>query len=174
MTVDEFFVALTTYSVRAMEKLRAQHSFTGMVSISIRTGIFDHHKKQYKKSISVSLPSHTQDTLHVIKTDKQLFQQIFKEGYEYQQAGITLGQIRSANQSVQTDLFGMPEGTRKEGMNPVMQQALMESFDLINKRFPKKLSFSTVHSKQAWHYEMKNQSPRYTTHWGDLVRVKCF
>lgn len=172
VTIDELSTALTTYAVRAMEKLRAQRSVTGVVSISIRTGMLDSQNEQYQRSINVSLPSHTQDTQLVIKTVKKLLVQIFKEGYKYQQAGVTLGQIRPDNQSVQNDLFSMPEESIG-GRNPAAQQALMESVDIINKRFPQKLSFSTAHLKQAWHYEVKNQSPRYTTHWDDLVQVRC-
>ena len=134
--------------------------------------MFDQHKKQYQRSINLSLPSPTQDTQLVIRTAKELLTQVFKEGYEYQHAGITLGQIRPANQLVQTELFSMPESSSR-GRKPAVQQALMKSVDRINKRFPQKLSFSTAHLKQAWHYEVKNQSPRYTTHWGDLVRVRC-
>jgi len=169
MTIDEVGQALTRYTARAMEKLRAQHSVAGMVSISIRTGLFDHHKKQYQRSMSISLPRPTQDTQQVIRTAKQLLVQIFKEGYEYQHAGITLGQIRPANEQVQTELFGELVGAK----DPITQQALMESVDMINKRFPQKLSFSTASLKQTWHYEVTNKSPRYTTHWGDLVRAKC-
>jgi DNA polymerase V len=172
VTVNELGQAITRYAARAMEKLRAQNSITGMISISIRTGVFDQHKKQYQRSINLSLPSPTQDTQLVIRTVKQLLKQIFKRGYEYQHAGITLGQIRPANQLVQTELFSAPESSSR-GRKPAVQQALMESVDRINKRFPQKLSFSTAHLKQAWHYEVKNQSPRYTTHWGDLVRAKC-
>lgn len=172
VTIDELVQAITRYAVRAMEKLRAQGSITGLISISIRTGLFDHHKKQYQRSINVSLPSHTQDTQLVIRVAKNLLMQIFREGYEYQQAGITLGKIRPANELVQTELFGAVIGSNTT-KDPLMQQALMESVDRINKRFPQKLSFSTSSLKQAWHYEVQNKSPRYTTHRGDLVRVRC-
>ena len=172
VSIDEVGQALTRYTARAMEKLRAQHSVAAMVNVSIRTGLFDHHKKQYQRSISISLPSHTQDTQLVLRVVKELLIQIFKDGYEYQHAGITLGQIRPANELVQTELFGDPLETRG-AKDPITQQALMESIDMINKRFPQKLSFSTASLKQAWHYEVKNKSPRYTTHWDDLVRVSC-
>jgi len=172
VTIEEIGQALTRYTARAMEKLRAQQSVTGMVSISIRTGMFDHHKKQYQRSISLSLPIPTQDTQQVIRAAKELLVQVFKEGYEYQHAGITLGQIRPANELVQAELFG--ELIEANGAkDPRTQQALMRSVDMINKRFPQKLSFSTASLKQAWHDEVKSKSPRYTTHWGDLVGVRC-
>lgn len=170
--IDELGQALTQYTVRAMEKLRAQNSLTGMLSISIRTGMFDHQQQQYQRTISLSLHQHTQDTQLVIKTVKQLLAQIFKAGYAYQHAGITLGQIRPANESVQTEMFCEPIGYG-QAKDPATQRALMASVDLINKRFPQKISFSTSLFKQAWHYTLKNQSPRYTTHWNDLKKVSC-
>jgi len=65
---DDLAAALTQYASRAMEKLRKQHSVTELVSISIRTGLFDPSEKQYQRSISLALPQPTQDSRDIIKT----------------------------------------------------------------------------------------------------------
>jgi len=173
VTFDELMTALTQYASRAMEKLRKQNSVTEVITISIRTGLFNPNEKQYQRSVSLSLSHPTQDTQRVIKTAKSLLKQIFKDGYDYQHAGITLGQIRPANASVQADLFSLPTLSADTLKSEASKQILMESVDKINQRFPKSIAFSTASLKQEWHYESRHLSPRYTTHWNDLKKVKC-
>jgi len=173
VTFDELMTALTQYASRAMEKLRKQNSVTELISISIRTGLFNPNEKQYQRSMSLSLSHPTQDTQRVIKTAKSLLKQIFKKGYDYQHAGVTLGQIRPANESVQTDLFSLQIHNTDTLKSEASKRTLMESVDKINQRFPKSIAFSTASLKQEWHYESRHLSPRYTTYWGDLKRVKC-
>jgi len=173
ITFDELAAALTQYASRAMEKLRKQNSVTGLVTIGIRTGLFNPNEKQYQRSMSLSLSNPTQDTQRVIKTAKSLLKQVFKDGYHYQHAGITLGQIRPANESVQEELFSLAVHNNDMLKSEASKRTLMESVDKINQRFPKAISFSTASLRQEWHYETRHLSPRYTTHWGDLKKVRC-
>jgi len=173
VTFDELMTALTQYASRAMEKLRKQNSVTELISISIRTGLFNPNEKQYQRSMSLSLSHPTQDTQRVIKTAKSLLKQIFKDDYDYQHAGITLGKIRPANESVQADLFSLQIHNTDTLKSEASKRTLMESVDKINQRFPKSIAFSTASLKQEWHYESQHLSPRYTTHWADLKKVKC-
>ncbi len=173
LTCDQLANALIRYASRAMEKLRKQHSTTALVTISIRTGLFDPSKQQYQRTISLSLAHATQDTSLIIKTAKSLLQQIFKAGYRYQHAGITLGLIQSQQTSIQNDMFAIPSSGIKPVKTELAQQALMASVDKINQRFPRAIAFSSTLFKQHWQYESKYRSPRYTTHWEDLRRVKC-
>jgi len=170
---DDLAAALTQYASRATEKLRKQHGMTELVSISIRTGLFDPSEKQYQRSLSLALPQPTQDSRDIIKTAKSLLKQIFQEGYHYQHAGISLGKIRAANALIQTDLFSLPSLDCAADNNESSKQTLMESIDKINQRFPKAIAFSTASLSQQWHYQAAHLSPRYTTHWADLKKVSC-
>jgi DNA polymerase V len=167
-TFDELAQALTQYTSRAAEKLRAQNSLAGSVTVSIRTGLFNLNEAQYQQTISLKLPSATQDTRVIIKAAKQLLKQIYKPRHRYQHAGIMLGKIRSVNEDLQPDLFMMPD----QGESTA-QQVLMKSIDEINRRFPNKVSVSTSGIKQKWCYQPENISKRYTTHWKELAQVRC-
>lgn len=170
ITYDELAEALTQYASRAAEKLRAQKSVVGSVTVFIRTGLFNPQEPQYEQSISLSLPSVTQDTRKIIKVTNRLLKQIYRPNYSYQKAGIALGQIKPIDNNIQHDLFtqaGLIEN------NSEQQRKLMESIDEINLRFPNKLSISTSGMKAKWQHQPEYISQRYTTHWDELATVKC-
>lgn len=54
--------AVSTYVCRAAEKLRAQRSVAGAVTVSIMTNNFKEHVPQYSRSVVVSLPEPTADS----------------------------------------------------------------------------------------------------------------
>lgn len=168
ITFDELAQALTQYASRAAEKLRAQQSVASSLTVSIRTCLFNPNEAQYKQAATLPLPMATQDSRVIIKTAKQLLGKIYKPGYRYQHAGITLGQIRPVKSNLQEDLFTIFD---QDALSA--QQILMKSLDDINRRFPHKISISSSEIKQKWGYQPKNLSKRYTTHWKELARVKC-
>lgn len=164
---DQLAQALTQYASRACEKLRSQHGIAGVVSVSIRTSPFSEREPYYQRVVSLSLPCATQDTRQIIKAARQLLGQIYQPGYRYQHAGVTLSRIRPASDHQQHDLFAGPDSTQAP------RAGLMDSLDAINRRFPHAIAVSTSGLNKGWGYQPSSVSPRYTTHWAELARVKC-
>jgi len=104
----------------------------------------------------------------MVKTAKHLLRQIYRTGYRYQHAGITLSRIEPDQQQQQRDLFAGADApsTRRT-------KALMSALDAINRRFPHGIAVSTSGFNPHWRYQPDQVSPRYTSHWHELARVKC-
>jgi len=156
---------LSVFGLRAAEKLRAQKGLTKKVSVFIRTSPFD-NSELYSKSAHYKLKSATHDSRDLLKIIKQLLASIYKEGYQYQQAGVVLGDITSLQiaTATQHDLFASNVDERSE--------RLMATLDKINQRFDKKLTLAAAGNKKLWQSIPINRSNQYTTDWKGLVKVK--
>lgn len=160
--------ALAGFCCRAAEKLRQQQSLTGCVSVFIRTNPFNPEEPQYQQSACRVLPHATQDSRRIIAYAKQLLQQIFKPGYRYQKCGVLLSYIQPADIAQQLDLFNIDEDIQCS-----RGQRLMQTFDDINQRYPQGISIAAAGLEKPWQYRPVHLSGRYTTHWNELVRVRC-
>jgi DNA polymerase V len=159
--------ALAEYATRATEKLRAQQSVTGCITVFIRTNGFAMQDPQYQRTASLKLGAATQDTRIVISTANRLLQEIFKPGYAYHKCGVQLSQIQPANSPGQLDLFDLAG-------NGLLQESrqLMQVMDQINQRFPHGVSIAASGLDQSWKAKVERLSQAYTTNWQELVCVK--
>lgn len=82
-----------------------------------------------------------------------------------QKAGVQLSDFVPLHAQKQFDLF-----TEEEYSNNV---ALMDVMDQVNKRFPKSLTVAATGLSSSLGSVNDFVSPRYTTSWQDLPRVKC-
>jgi DNA polymerase V len=164
----ELSEALAEFCSRAAEKLRSQQSVTGHLSVFIRTNPFNPHEPQYQRSAGVRLSSATQDTRVLVGEAHRLLKEIFKAGYRYQKCGVQLGHIQPASMRGQLDLFDLSTTIRQSD-----SQALMQAVDRINRRFPKGIAVAAAGFDKAWQFKVERLSPRYTTDWRELLRVRC-
>ena len=163
----ELAEALASFSSRAAEKLRKQQSVAGSISIYIRTNTHNANEPQYQRSIRMPLKQATSDSREIISIAKKLLQEIFRAGYRYQKCGVTLGHIQPAATPGQMDLFDLQESKHNKS------RELMHTMDKINQRFPKGIAVSAAQMTNSWQSQVEYQSRRYTTDWGELLRVKC-
>jgi DNA polymerase V len=164
---QELSEALSEFSSRAAEKLRAQNSVAGHISVFLRTNSFNGNEPQYQRSAGWTLPAATQDTRVIVGEARRLLKQLFKDGYQYQKCGIQLSRLRTAVLPEQTDLFDT------EAFDPADSGKLMQTVDRINRRFPKGISIAASGFDQIWKTKTERISKRYTTNWRELVIVKC-
>lgn len=61
-TYEELAEALATFCSRAAEKLRAQHSVAGGLTVFLRTNPFNSKEHQYQRVAGIRLSTPTQDT----------------------------------------------------------------------------------------------------------------
>lgn len=149
----------------AAVKLRKQSSCAGLVMVFIRTSPFRVGDAQYGGSLVVPLPSPSNDTLLLSAAALAGLAVIYKPGFAYAKAGVMLSEL--VNQDyVPQDLFAEPQ---------VRDGELMVALDKINAKFGKgKLVTGVAMSRDAvWKMRQNRRSPRYTTRFDDLIRIRA-
>lgn len=164
----ELAEALSCFCSRAAEKLRRQDSIAGSITVYIQTNPRNADEPYYQRSINSLLKQATCDTRKIVQIAKHLLQAIFKPGYRYQKCSVQLGHIQPATQLSQTDLFSFTDTKTQD-----RSQQLMSTVDQINHRFPKGVVISAAGINNHWQTPVEFLSQRYTTHWSELVQVKC-
>ncbi|MFZ2269278.1 MAG: Y-family DNA polymerase [Azonexus sp.] len=159
--------AVATYIGRAAEKLRGQNSLAGAVQVYIRTNIFKPEAPQYQRTVTVPLPETTADTRILTHWALRVLRRIYRPGFGYHKAGITLLDIRPrANQ--QFSLL-VPDGVAG-----VRNEKVMSVLDSINQRYGRgTLRLAAEGVEQGWRMRRGNLSPRYTTEWTELPSVRA-
>ena len=164
---EELAKALSSFCIRATEKLRKQHSVAGSITVFIRTNPHNSNEPQYQRSIYTVLNQASSDTRQIISTAKKLLQEIFKSGYRYQKCGVQLGHIQPRLMPMQVDLFDLTEN------NASKNHDLMLTVDQINQRFPKGIAVCAAGIDNTWQYSVERLSNHYTTNWDELAVVQC-
>src|SRR5919201_4029760 len=119
---------------------------------------------QYSNSVTIPLPVATQDTAELIRYALRGVEQIFREGYRYQKAGVILTALVPAHQ-VQTHLFDQHDRERS--------QKLMAAIDTINKEWGSgTIRYAAVGLRPGWLMRSARRSPRYTARWDELAEVR--
>lgn len=158
--------ATSAYAARACEKLRQQHSLCSCVGIFIHT---NPHKNepQYSNSAFVRLPMPTANTPEVIRIARHLTKKVFKPGFRYLKAGVMLAELVSEHNAPE-NLFVTPYQRSRE-------RELMNTIDKVNQLMgPGTLKFGYVGlSEKPWKMRQSARSPRYTSKWDELPKVKA-
>ena len=154
--------ALSTYTVRACEKLRQQGSKAKGLQIFLQTNPFRVDQHQYRNSLKFEFDLPTSDTAIIIRVAKTLLRQIYKYGYYYHKCGIMLFNLVSEEYQ-QGHFFTSQDSSR---------DSLMRSIDIINKSMGRETIFYAAQGvKQDWKMRRNHLSPRYTTNWEELAKV---
>ncbi|QMU29598.1 DinB/UmuC family translesion DNA polymerase [Adhaeribacter radiodurans] len=167
--LDELQEAVATYTSRAAEKLRLQGSVAKAVSVFIRTNKFSVQAPQFHRATTIALPMASADTGELIRYVLQGLRQIFQIGYAYKKAGVILSDI-IPEQQVQTNLFDTTDRDKSK--------KLMQALDKLNTKMGKNewamnmIGYATTGTKKDWRMNLSRMSPRYSTHWGELLQVQ--
>lgn len=120
---------LSNYASAATRRLREQGSLCQTVTVFLATNRHRTDLAQYNADNTIRLSTATDDSSQIIDVVTRLLNRIYKENYQYKQAGVILGQLQY-NQGVQLDLFA-PNQVNEQAR----QKRLMQAIDGINKRF---------------------------------------
>ena len=120
---------LSNYAVSASRKLREQGSLCRTVTIFLATNRHRPDLAQYYADETHKLTTATDDSTQIIRAAEQLLDKLFRENYQYKQAGVILGQLQGAD-GVQLDLFAPNQAEEN-----ARKKRLMQAIDVINKRF---------------------------------------
>jgi DNA polymerase V len=154
--------AMSSFVANACTKLRAQGSHASLIQVFLYTNRFRSDLPQYNPSFTLPLPQPTNDSLVVNRWADYLVGRLFKPGYEYKKAGITLGEIAPMGQ-YQADWLEPTQAT---------DTRLMDALDGLNKRFGRgTVKVSTQGAYQSWQMRQERKSPSYTTDWDSIPCV---
>ncbi|NMH61521.1 Y-family DNA polymerase [Alteromonas ponticola] len=159
---EQLRYALTMHAQIACKKLRKQNSGTKSVVLFAASSPHD-TKGYYKETVFKQFPFATADTRVIVAAVSKAVDKIYKTGVDFYKCGVGLLDLTEQFQS-QGDLFSSsPDDTQ-----------LMRCLDAINTKFGRNaLQFAAVGAEQKFHMKQAFLSPRYTTRWSDIPRIKC-
>ncbi len=167
--INDIKEAIATYTSRAAEKLRRQHSAAKVVSIFVVTKGQNHQIDFRNRGESGTLTKHmvlpaaTSFTNELIKPAVALVDTLYQKGTLYKKAGVMLSGI-VPDESIQGNLF--------LSGNKNCERKLMDMIDNIN--FSQRddvLKFAATGTTRDWKMRQELRSPRYTTRWEELFKV---
>ena len=159
--------AVATYTSRAAEKLRRQHSAASIITVFLVAKEEDHSagfSRGDTHSTYTILPAATCFTNELIKPAIRLADSLYKEGTLYKKAGVMLSGIVPDN-SIQGNLFA---ATHKNHAHQ-----LMDMIDNVN--FSQRddvLKFAAAGTERNWKMQQNFISNRYTTRWNELFEIQ--
>jgi len=174
--LDELGETVSTYVARAAEKLRRQQSAVNLITVFIRTNKFSAQAPQHHVSTTMVLPVASADTGELTLMALAGLKKLYQPGFLYKKAGVILSGLVPYNQ-VQADIFDV--------VNRPKSKALMETLDKLNSKMSKNEWATTMVGyasagglykdkkiHKAWRMNLGMRSPRYTTHWQELLVIK--
>lgn len=165
--LPELEEAVASYVAKAAEKLRSQDSLAGAVQVYIRTNVFKPEVPQYQRAVTVPLPEASADTRVLTLWALRVLRRIYRPGFGYHKAGITLMDIVPATNQ-QFSLFA------SVGAVDARSQKLMGVLDGINGKYGRgTLRLAAEGVEKVWQMRRGNLSPRYTTEWECLAVVQA-
>ena len=163
--IDSIKEAVATYTSRAAEKLRRQHSAARVINVFV-VAKGENHNVDFRgatHSGHITLPTATSFTNELIKPAISLVDKLYEKGKLYKKAGVMLSGI-VPDMSIQGNLF------LSENKN--CESKLMDMVDNIN--FSQRddvLKFAASGTTRNWKMRQDLRSPRYTTRWDELYEV---
>jgi len=153
---QELIEAVTSYTSRAAERMRKQNSVATSLYIYIRTSPHN-DKKQYANGVNIPLFQPSDDTMVLTNAALLGLDYIYRDGFDYQKAGITLCNLTSKHK-VQGNLF-----------SNTISNSRMRVMDTINQRWKGKLRLGSEGITKEWEMKANFKSRNYTTNWDQLI-----
>ena len=161
--------AIVTYLVRCAEKLREQGLYASYVTVYIRTFRYQKYNPQNNASAMHTLTVPTNYTPTLIDAAVKALNEVFKEGYRYQKAGVLLAGLLP-QKAIQLPLFSESEEYVVDNRS---RQQLMASIDALNHKYGYgKIKYTAEGVAKNWKMRSGKRSPSYTTDWKDLLQVR--
>lgn len=162
--ISELREAVTSYVTRAAEKLRAQKSVAGHIMVFLNTNRFK-DGPQYNTAASTTLFPPTAYTPELIRAALVLLDTLFAPGFEFKKAGIMLTDIIQEGD--------VPLTLMADNYLDDKRKLLMDIVDAVNLYLGQDtLFYASAGIKRDWEMKRAKLSPRYTTKWNELPKVK--
>ncbi len=164
-SLSELKESVASYVARASEKLRRQGSVASFIGVSVRTNKFAKDEKHYHNSYYMSLETPTDYLADLTKAAHFCLEQIYRKGVVYKKSMVQLGGLVPRD-SQKINMFDPEYDTEKN-------KIVMGAFDQINKEWGSgTIKTAAMGNKQTWKAKSNLRSPRYTTSWEEIVKIK--
>jgi DNA polymerase V len=162
--LGELRAAIAFYVTRAAEKLRRQKLAADTITVFIETDRFK-PVAQYSNSVTLNVAPKSNNTWELRELAFRGLARIYKAGYDYRRAGVTLGALELAD-LVAKRLWADAWYER--------QRRLMAAIDQINAKFGRdSVGCGIFPTQGAWRTRFAERSPRYTTRWLEICEVSA-
>jgi DNA polymerase V len=161
---QELKEAVASYCLNASEKIRSESLVTKAITVFIRTSPFQRNFGYYSNSKTLDFPIATNNSIEIIKAAVSILENIFKNGYQYQKAGVMLTGLR--NDDGRKNLFSS-ERDEKIGN-------LMRSIDGTNHRYGRStLSIASAGVQKKWNMKREYSSKIDTADFYSLPKIRA-
>ena len=157
--------AVASYTSRAAEKLRRQHSAAKMIDVFVVTNDYKREYQYMPETIHTHciLPEATSVTGDLIRHAVPLVEKLFRQGSRYLKTGVTLGGL-VPDKTIQANLFV----SNVRNSDPLLMQAI----DNINYSMrDDAVKYVASGLKRNWKMRQELISGRYTSRWNELKEV---
>lgn len=156
--------AVSSHAMTASRKLRSLGLGVQCLTIYFRTSP---HAKfgRYSATANYTFPIPTNNSFLLIEAAMEMVEREYKPGFRYAKAGVVLTGLVPIDR-VQTTLF--------DAYNPhEKSHPLFNTVDAVNKKYGNDtLRLGAMGVAQAWSMKKEWRSGRFTTEWGEILRVK--
>lgn len=153
---------LSIYAQMASARLHRQKQEAKVLTAWAMTSYFN-DQQSHQPAVTVSLPGYSADPVVLTKAAKNLLPKI-RLGTRYARAGIVVTELRPVGSQQMFDQFISPHEAK--GIGPLVEQIRSEHGTTA-------IGLGRAGFKQgpAWQMKRNMMSPRYTTHWDELLTV---
>lgn len=152
------------YAQQASARLHKHQKQAKILSAWAMTSYYNQHQ-DHQPAITVKLPGPTADPVVLTRAAKQLLPQILV-GVKYARAGVVVMDLQPLAMQETFDPFVSAHEAKQIG--PLIQQIRSEhGVKSIG------LGVAGLQQGPAWEMKREMMSPRYTTHWKELLTVKA-
>lgn len=165
MSLEALTEGVSMHAARGGEKLRRQRLAASHLTVFISTSRFHTRPEEiYSASASLRLVEPTFFTAELVTAAKLLLERIYKPGFQYRKAGIYLADIVPQRERQQSFL---------QHTDAEKRERLMAAVDQINRRHGRHtLRPLSMGYEHQWQMKRELLSPRYTTNWREVPRVR--
>ena len=161
---QELKEAVANYCLNASEKIRSESLVAKAITVFVRTSPFQRNFGYYSNAKTIDFPIATNNSIETVKTSVSILEQIFKNGYQYQKAGVMLTGLR--NDDGRKNLFS---SEKDEKIN-----SLMKSIDSTNYRYGRStLSLASAGVQKKWNMRRQYSSKIDTADFYCLPKIKA-
>ncbi|HIF88350.1 MAG TPA: Y-family DNA polymerase [Candidatus Thioglobus sp.] len=166
-TFNEVNQALMTLIRKAVNKLNNHKLATTSLTVFIRTSPHKKDKPRIHLSKTIGFTTPAQDESVLIPLTAKILKAIYKSGYPFYQGGVMLGGLTKEYR--QQDLFNINQSEEQQTNKSSLNQS--NTVRGINKRFRGSIKYASEVGSDKWLSKAEFRSPRYTTHWEELLKI---
>lgn len=161
--IEELHRTISTFASMAAEKLRRQKSAARLLQVFILTNRHREDQPQHREGVVTHFFTPTDSTLEIVKEAGVLLKKVYRRGFGYKKAGVSLSGIEPAA-TVQRELF--------DTIDRPKHKQLMAAIDRINAEQGRDAVKLVSQGSLTEHTNRQFVSPQYTTQWSDIIVVK--